>query len=66
VINEVQDFLADHDICGGIEVDACPPTTTLGYHFSLTCCCGGFLDRWVTLEEALFDLVWSTQLCVSN
>lgn len=66
VITEVQHFLADHNICGGIEVDTCPPTSARGYRFLLTCCCGEFLDRWVTPEEALFDLVWSTQLYVGN
>lgn len=66
MFGEVQGFLDDHHLCGGLAVDTCPPTSPFGYYFALTCCCGGSLDRWVTPEEALRALVWSPQLYVGN
>jgi hypothetical protein len=66
VFREVQTFCTNHNLCGGIEVDTRPPTSAFGYPVSLTCCCGEFLDRWVTPEDAALDLVWSTQLYSTN
>lgn len=66
VLRDVQGFLADHRPCGGMEVDACPPISAFAYSVSLTCCCGGVLDRLVTPEEAVADLVWSPQLYARN
>jgi hypothetical protein len=66
VVRDVEGFLADHDLCGGMEIDACPPVSAFAYSVSLTCCCGGVFDRLVTPEDAMVDLVWTAQLYARN
>lgn len=58
---DVELFFAHHDRCGGVEVRTGPPTSALGYYLALTCRCGGFRIKWVMAQDALFNLVRSTQ-----
>src|SRR6266850_401040 len=48
---DVEQFGREHSACGGITPSAAPQPGG-GFLLTLTCACGGVLERWVTAEEA--------------
>jgi len=48
---DVEQFGREHSACGGITPSAAPQPGG-GFLLTLTCACGGVLERWVTTEEA--------------
>ena len=65
VFEVVAAFVQEHRGCGGLWGDA-NPLTPDGYYFRLACSCGARLDRWVTEEMAIEDLVWSPLAALPN
>jgi hypothetical protein len=61
----VVDFVEVHRGCGDLWGDA-DPLTPDGYRFWLACSCGAELDRWVTEEMAVKDLLWSRLSALPN
>ena len=58
VLEDVERFVAGHSSCGGVSVESPASSEPLGFFVSLVCDCGQMLDRWVSLESALEDLLY--------
>ncbi len=65
VFEVVVAFIQEHRACGELWGDA-NPLTPDGYYFWLACSRGARLDRWVTEEMAVQDLVWSPLAALPN
>jgi hypothetical protein len=65
IFEETQKFIEDHRPCGRIAGGVHPPTVG-GYRVRMVCACGDKLDRWVTLEDAGHDLMYTSLLVLPN
>jgi hypothetical protein len=65
IFEETQTFIKDHQPCGRIVGGVHPPTVE-GYRVRMVCACGDKLDRWVTLEDAEYDLIYTSLLVLPN
>jgi len=64
IFPEIQRFLAEHRDCGEPTKEAGRPSAD-GYRIHVACPCGALLDRWVTPEDARYDLVHTSLLAVT-
>jgi hypothetical protein len=65
VFDEIQRFIATHQPCGRVSGAVDVPGAE-GYAVRIRCACGESLERWVSVESARYDLVFSTLLCHPN
>ena len=65
VTRELKDFARIHRSCGGMSGEA-GEITPEGYLVLVACECGQEFERWVTLEMADEDLLWSDLLSSPN
>jgi hypothetical protein len=59
VLDDVERFVEGHSSCGGVTVESPASSEPVGFFVSLVCRCGQMLDRWVSLEAALEDLLYN-------
>ena len=59
VLDDVERFVEGHAACGGVTVDSPASSEPVGFFVSLVCRCGQMLDRWVSLDNALKDLLYN-------
>ncbi len=55
---DLEEFVADHRLCGTLTGGAGDPTAD-GYLLWISCSCAASFERWVTPEAAEHDLIWS-------
>jgi hypothetical protein len=65
VFDEIQRFIETHQRCGRVSGAVDVPGAD-GYGVKIRCACGESLERWVSVESARYDLVFSTLLCNPN
>ena len=65
IFPEIQRFLTEHRDCGEPTKEAGRPSAD-GYRIHVACPCGALLDRWVTPEDARYDLVHTSLLAGRN
>jgi len=61
LLADLADFVTHHRLYGHLSGDATEPTPE-GYMVSVTCSCGVVFLRWVTVGEAVRELVLSELL----
>jgi hypothetical protein len=65
VYDAIRVFRLEHKSCGQLRGDA-EPLTLEGYWIWAACSCGKRLDRWVTEDDAEFDLLRLGLLAFEN
>jgi hypothetical protein len=65
VYRDLRDFVHDHRSHGALTAAATEPAAN-GYLLTVTCPCGVVVERWVTPQEAISDLVRSSGLASSS
>lgn len=62
---EMEDFVMRHRACGTLLADATEPSER-GYLLWVLCSCGVRLERCITPEDAVRELVWSPLIAISS
>jgi hypothetical protein len=58
MFDELERFVSAHRGCGALSADVDELTET-GYGLQVACSCGAVFERWITLERAECDLLYS-------
>jgi len=68
VFRELQHFISSHERCApsGVAVDAAAAPGADGYELCASCGCGASFQRWVSPEDARYDMIFTTLLLSSN
>jgi hypothetical protein len=54
---ELERFIAGHQACGKLTIDAPACDCATGFPISLVCECGDVLARWITVDAAFQDVI---------